>query len=169
MMKTFSRRKFLCMSGSAFVLALVNPTSASALFINDVKSHYIAPVGEVGEFSISAKTSTNEDATITVKAEKPIQTRANGDPVIEGTYTVTFDTLGTHLEYKVDTNSKFQITRAYDFSCSTVHELVSHNLWHTTSKARLEVQLKMFSVAGTISGWLDFVIRDGKIYVEHNL
>ncbi len=168
-MHKFSRRKFLCATGSMCALVLMNPTMASALVLNDSKLCCMASVEDVGEFSVKTKTSTGEDAVITVKAEKPVQTRANGDPVIEGTYTVKFTSVGTRLQYKVDTNSRYEITRAYDFTYSTIHELLSHNLWHTTTMARLEVEFKMFSIAGTMNGWLDFVIRDGKIYVEHNL
>lgn len=168
-MRKLSRREFLTVTGSMCALDLINPMSANAIFTDSSKPYCLGTVDDTGIFSISTKTSTGDDAIITVKAEKPVQTRANGDPVIEGTYTVKFDTIATHLEYKVDTNSRYEITRAYDYMCSTVHEVLSHNLWHTTSKARLDITLKSFSVAGTITGWLDFVIRNGRIYVEHNL
>ena len=38
-------------------------------------------------------------------ADTLIQGRANGDPVIHGTYTVEYNSVGSHFEYKVDTIS----------------------------------------------------------------
>lgn len=110
----------------------------------------------------------DEDGVITVQPINKIQGRANGDPVIYGTYTVTYDSLGTHFEYKVDTDPNYEITSAYDFYYQTVHEVLSHSLTYTSSTASLEVELKYFSVAGTGRGYLDFSIVDGKIYVDTN-
>lgn len=107
--------------------------------------------------------------TITIRPDTPIQGRANGDPVIHGTYTVEYNSIGSHFEYKVDTNSSYKITAAYDLDYTTVHEILSHSLTHTSTMASLKIEFKYFSVAGTANAYLNFVIRNGKIYVETNM
>ena len=98
----------------------------------------------------------SEHGTITIRPDTPIQGRANGDPVIHGTYTVEYNSIGSHFEYKVDTNSSYKITAA-------------HSLTHTSTMASLKIEFKYFSVAGTANAYLNFVIRNGKIYVETNM
>ena len=147
-MKKLSRRSFLALSGSAALLIAVNPLMANAAITEpELKSYYVAPIGE----------------------SAPIQGRANGDPVIHGTYTVEYNSIGSHFEYKVDTNSSYKITAAYDLDYTTVHEILSHSLTHTSTMASLKIEFKYFSVAGTANAYLNFVIRNGKIYVETNM
>lgn len=128
----------------------------------ELKSYYVAPFGESGTIQLD----NSEHGTITIRPDTPIQGRANGDPVIHGTYTVEYNSIGSHFEYKVDTNSSYKITAAYDLDYTTVHEILSHSLTHTSTMASLKIEFKYFSVAGTANAYLNFVIRNGKIYVE---
>ena len=144
----------------------VNPLMANAAATETrLTTYYVAPIGESGTIQLD----NSEHGTITVRPDTLIQGRANGDPVIHGTYTVEYNSVGSHFEYKVDTNSSYKITAAYDFDYTTVHELLSHNLSHTSTMASLKIEFKYFSVAGTASAYLNFVIRNGKIYVETNM
>lgn len=131
----------------------------------ELKSYYVAPIGESGTIQLD----NSEHGTITIRPDTPIQGRANGDPVIHGTYTVEYNSIGSHFEYKVDTNSSYKITAAYDLDYTTVHEILSHSLTHTSTMASLKIEFKYFSVAGTANAYLNFVIRNGKIYVETNM
>ena len=161
-MKKLSRRSFLALSGSAALLIAVNPLMANAAITEpELKSYYVAPIGESGTIQLD----NSEHGTITIRPDTPIQGRANGDPVIHGTYTVEYNSIGSHFEYKVDT----KITAAYDLDYTTVHEILSHSLTHTSTMASLKIEFKYFSVAGTANAYLNFVIRNGKIYVETNM
>ena len=165
-MKKLSRRSFLALSGSAALLMAVNPLMANAAITEpELKSYYVAPIGESGTIQLD----NSEHGTITIRPDTPIQGRANGDPVIHGTYTVEYNSIGSHFEYKVDTNSSYKITAAYDLDYTTVHEIHSHSLTHTSTMASLKIEFKYFSVAGTANAYLNFVIRNGKIYVETNM
>mgnify|MGYP003534467661 FL=1 len=107
-MKKISRRSFLALSGSAALLMAVNPLMANAAITEpELKSYYVAPFGESGTIQLD----NSEHGTITIRPDTPIQGRANGDPVIHGTYTVEYNSIGSHFEYKVDTNSSYKITR----------------------------------------------------------
>lgn len=164
--KKLSRRSFLALSGSAALLIAVNPLMANAAITEpELKSYYVAPIGESGTIQLD----NSEHGTITIRPDTPIQGRANGDPVIHGTYTVEYNSIGSHFEYKVDTNSSYKITAAYDLDYTTVHEILSHSLTHTSTMASLKIEFKYFSVAGTANAYLNFVIRNGKIYVETNM
>lgn len=145
-MKKISRRSFLALSGSAALLMAVNPLMANAAITEpELKSYYVAPFGESGTIQLD----NSEHGTITIRPDTPIQGRANGDPVIHGTYTVEYNSIGSHFEYKVDTNSSYKITAAYDLDYTTVHEILSHSLTHTSTMASLKIEFKYFSVAGT--------------------
>ena len=98
-------------------------------------------VAPIGE-SGTIQLDNSEHGTITIRPDTPIQGRANGDPVI---------------------------TAAYDLDYTTVHEMLSHSLTHTSTMASLKIEFKYFSVAGTANAYLNFVIRNGKIYVETNM
>ena len=157
-MKKLSRRSFLALSGSAALLMAVNPLMANAAITEpELKSYYVAPIGESGTIQLD----NSEHGTITIRPDTPIQGRANGDPVIHGTYTVEYNSIGSHFEYKVDTNSSYKITAAYDLDYTTVHEILSHSRYNLPADASCYIADASYYIA---SDMLEFLSLNPLLY-----
>ena len=130
-MKKLSRRSFLALSGSAALLMAVNPLMANAAITEpELKSYYVAPIGESGTIQLD----NSEHGTITIRQTLRFRDEQMAIPLstvlIRLNTTPSVRILSTRLTLTVAIKSQppmtWTIRRFMRFSLIVLH---THRLW----------------------------------------